>query len=77
MFLGNFRNQLGNGNVRDVTGSHRGFDISELIPGGKAMNKGVLSLKTWLLTHQLSVWGEAVLVALFVGIAGWIVWEGD
>ena len=39
------------------------------------MNKNFLSIRTWVLTHKLWIWGEGVLIALFFGIAVGILWE--
>ena len=39
------------------------------------MNSKYLSVKSWFLTHQPSLWGEAVLIVLFSGIAIMLMWE--
>ena len=44
--------------------------------GGEVMNERFFSVKSWFLTHQPSLWGDAILIALLSGMAITVVWEG-
>ncbi len=39
------------------------------------MNGTFLSVKSWLLTHQPTLWGDVALVTVFSGLAMMVVWE--